>query len=258
MTGRLAGKTALITGAATGMGRATAERFGQEGARCVLFGLGQTLLDDAAAASDGIAVHGDVTNQADIARAIAACAGKIDILVNAAGVISIDDPLTVTDAVWEKTFAVNVTGAMAMCRAVLPLMIAAGAGAIVSISSVAAFSAKPGMTTYAATKAALVSYTRSIAYAHGPDGIRANALAPGWVRTPMSEMEMDLAAKENGTTREAEFASLIRRIALRRIAEASEIANCCLFLASDDSSFVTGATLVVDGGGRAPVDARAV
>ena len=257
MTGGLAGKTALITGAATGMGRATAERFAEEGARVVLFGLGGASLDEAAASVGGMAVHGDVTRQGDIEAAIAACADRLDIVVNAAGIIVIDDPETIADGDWERTFAINVTGAMAVCRAALPLLKRNG-GAIVNIASVAAFNGGPGMASYSAAKAALVSYTRSLAYAHGPDGIRANAVAPGWVRTPMSEMEMDLAARANGTSREQEFKELTGRIALRRIAEPSEIASCCLFLASDEASFVTGAVLVADGGGRAPVQNRAV
>jgi NAD(P)-dependent dehydrogenase (short-subunit alcohol dehydrogenase family) len=258
MTGQLSGKTALVTGAATGMGRATALRFAREGARCVVFGLDGALLDETASDCGGIAVHGDITRQADIDAAIEACDGRIDVLVNAAGIIAIDDPLTVADAEWTKTFAVNVTGIMSVCRAALPVMIAGGGGAIVNIASVAAFSAKPGMTSYGAAKAALVSYTRSIAYAHGGDGVRANAVAPGWVRTPMSEMEMDLAAAAGGTSREAEFDVVSRRIALKRIAAPEEIASCCLFLAGPESSFVTGAVLVADGGGRAPVHMRAV
>jgi NAD(P)-dependent dehydrogenase (short-subunit alcohol dehydrogenase family) len=189
---------------------------------------------------------------------VLACEGKPDIVVNAAGIIIIDDPLTITNANWEKTFSVNVTGSMIVCRAALPPMIAGGGGAIVNITSVAAFDGGAGMASYSASKAALVSYTRSIAYAHGIDRVRANTLAPGWVRTPMSEMEMDLAARENGTTREAEFSSRASRIALGRIARPEEIAACCLFLASDDSSFVTGSTLVADGGARPPVRNRAV
>ena len=101
-------------------------------------------------------------------------------------------------------------------------------------------------------------FTRSLAYAHGADGIRANAVAPGWVRTPMSEEEMRAAAAEKGSTPRKEFEALATRIALGRIAEPEEIAACCLFLASDEASFVTGAVLVADGGGRAPVQNRAV
>ncbi|RWC06970.1 SDR family oxidoreductase, partial [Mesorhizobium sp.] len=121
-------------------------------------------------------------------------------------------------------------------------------GAIVNIASVGAFNASAQNAAYSASKAALVSYTRSLAFAHGPDGIRANAVAPGWVRTPMSIYEMEVAAATNGSKPDEEFAALTGRIALRRVAEPEEIASCCLFLASDEASFVTGAVLVADGG----------
>lgn len=257
MTGRLGGRTALITGAATGMGRATAERFAEEGARLVLFGLGSETLDQVAAATGGAAVHGDVTESGDIARAVEACSGHLDIVINAAGIILLDEPATLSDEIWERSFAVNTTGAMKVCRAALPLLKRQG-GAIVNIASVGAFNASPVNAAYSASKAALVSYTRSLAYAHGPDGIRANAVAPGWVRTPMSEYEMGVAAQQNGTAPEDGFKALTGRIALRRVAMPEEIASCCLFLASGEASFVTGAVLVADGGGRAPTHNRAV
>jgi NAD(P)-dependent dehydrogenase (short-subunit alcohol dehydrogenase family) len=257
MSRRLEGRRALVTGAATGMGRATAELFGRHGAKVVVFGHGEDVLDGAAKASGGIAVHGDITDAADVDRAIDACGGRLDIVVNAVGVMILDVPETLSDETWAKSFAVNVTGAMMVCRAALPLLKERG-GAIVNIASVGAFNASAQNAAYSASKAALVSYTRSLAYAHGPDGIRANAVAPGWVRTPMSEYEMEAAAAANGSTPEKEFAALTGRIALRRVAEPAEIASCCLFLASDEASFVTGAVLVADGGGRAPTHNRAV
>ena len=257
MSGRLAGKTALITGAATGLGRATALRFTQEGARCVLFGLGGEDLNEAARLSGGTAIHGDVTRAADVARAAAALPA-IDILVQAAGIHFADDPHTITDAVWERMFAINVTGAMRVARALLPAMMARRSGSIVNIASVGAFNASPGAASYAASKAALIAFTRSIANTYGAHGVRANAVAPGWVRTPMSDREMDAIAAASGTTREAALAAAASRLALGRIAEPAEIANCCVFLASDEASFVTGAVLVADGGGRMPASVRAV
>ena len=254
---RLEGRRALVTGAATGIGRATAELFARHGARVVAFGFGGALLDELANGIGGRAVHGDVTQQADIDAALGACGGALDIVVNAAGIITPDRPETITDDVWAKTFAVNVTGTMMVCRAALPLL-QRRRGAVVNVASVAAFNASPDSASYAASKAAVVSYTRSLAYAGGPYGVRANAIAPGWVRTPMSKYEMELAAEKNNSTPEAEFAATASRIALGRMAQPEEIAACCLFLASDEASFVTGATLVADGGGRAPVQSRAV
>jgi NAD(P)-dependent dehydrogenase (short-subunit alcohol dehydrogenase family) len=256
MTARLAGRTALITGAATGIGRATALLFAQNGADVVLFGLGGAELVEAAGEAGGRAVHGDVTRNADIALAIAACGQRLDIVVNAAGLIVPDQPLDVSDEVWARTLDVNLTGTMRVCRAALPLLKREG-GAIVNIASVAAFNASPDSTSYAASKAAVVAYTRSLAYAHGADGVRANAVAPGWVRTPMSTYEMQLLADHKGTSAEAEFRSTAQRIALGRMADPAEIAACCLFLASDEASFVTGAVLVADGGGRSPTQNRA-
>ena len=187
MSGRLEARRALVTGAATGIGRATAERFAAEGARVVPFGLGGVELDAVASRVGGVAIHGDVTDAGDVARALAACGGQVDILVNAAGIVAIDDPLAVVDETWNRVFAINLTAVMAVCRMVVPTMIERGAGAVVNIASVAAFNSSPSTTSYAASKAALVSYTRSLAYAHGADGVRANVVAPGWVRTPMSE-----------------------------------------------------------------------
>ena len=257
MTSRLKGRTALITGAATGIGRATASLLARNGARVVLFGLGDSDLDAAAVEAGGQAVRGDVTRQADIVGAIEACGARLDIVVNAAGLIIPDRPIDVSDEVWARTLDVNLTGTMRVCRAALPLLKQRG-GAIVNIASVAAFNASPDSVSYAASKAGVVAYTRSLAYAHGGDGIRANAIAPGWVRTPMSAYEMGLLADLNGTTADAEFAAVERRISLGRMAEPAEIAACCLFLASDEASFVTGAVLVADGGGRSPTQNRAV
>jgi NAD(P)-dependent dehydrogenase (short-subunit alcohol dehydrogenase family) len=223
----------------------------------VAFGLGGAMLDQVASETGATAVHGSVTEDGDLERAVA-FAQRLDGLVHAAGIIAEDEPATVADAVWERMIAVNLGGTMRTCRAVLPVLIANGGGAIVTVASVAAFNASPGMATYAASKSGIVSFTRSIAVTYGARGIRANCLCPGWTRTPMSEAEMESGARAAGTTREAELAKFAGQLALRRIAAPEEIAKCALFLASDLASFVTGAVLVADGGGRVPASVRAV
>ncbi len=250
-------KTFLVTGAATGIGAAVARLFRAEGASVVAFGLGGDALDVVARETGAVAVHGSVTEESDLKRAVEA-AGPLDGLVHAAGVIAEDEPLTVTDEIWERTIAINLTGTMRANRAVLPGLLARGGGAIVNIASVAAFNASPGMATYSASKAGIVSFTRSIAVTYGPQGVRANCLCPGWTRTPMSEAEMASAARASGTTPESEYDKLAGQLALRRIASPEEIAHCALFLASAMASFVTGAVLVADGGGRVPASVRAV
>ncbi|MDB6001618.1 MAG: short-chain dehydrogenase, partial [Rhizobacter sp.] len=211
-----------------------------------------------AARTDAIAVSGDVTSQHDVDRAMALLAsmGGPHVVINAAGIVAADDPEQVEDAVWERMLAVNLTGTMRVCRAAIPLMRAAGGGAIVNVASVAAFNSTPGSASYAPSKAAVVAYTRNIAYVHGADNIRANCLCPGWTRTLMAEREMAEAAALAGTTMDEEFIVMANRIALKRVARPEEIASCIRFLASEEASFVTGAVLVADGGGRVSTHAR--
>ena len=247
------GGLAIVTGAASGIGAATVERLAADGLRVLAFDRG------ACAARDGVvALQGDVTQQADVDRLLARAGemGGLRVLVNAAGVVAADDPEDVADATWERMLAVNLTGTMRVCRAAIPRLRAAGGGAIVNVASVAAFNSTPGSASYAPAKAGVVAYTRSIAYAHGADGIRANCLCPGWTRTAMAEAEMREAAAQAGTTAEQEFAAVAARLALRRLARPEEIAACIRFLAGDEASFVTGAVLVADGGGRIAAGAR--
>jgi NAD(P)-dependent dehydrogenase (short-subunit alcohol dehydrogenase family) len=252
------GKVALVTGAASGIGAAVARRLASEGATVIAFDRDAEALALLSTETGAVVCTGDVTQQPDVDRAIAQAAahGSLRIVVNGAGVVAADDPETVEDATWERLLAVNLTGTMRVCRAALPLLRAAGGGAIVNVASVAAFNSTPGSASYAPSKAAVVAYTRNLAYAHGVDGIRANCVCPGWTRTAMAEREMADAAALAGTTMEHEFAALADRLALKRIARPEEIAACVRFLASDDASFVTGAALVADGGGRVATHAR--
>lgn len=254
MTRQFENQLALITGAGTGIGAASASLLAERGAQVVLFGLPSPELTALGHELGATVVEGDVTVPADVERAISIGeeGGGLDVVINGAGIMLVDDVADLELSGWAASVSVNLTGTMLVCRAALPAMLRRGKGAIVNISSIAAFNASPGSASYAASKAGVVGLTRSIAYRYGPEGIRANCLCPGWTRTPMSEVEMADLAEINGTSVEAEFENATRRISLRRIAEPMEIAQCVAFLASEEASFVTGATLVADGGGRSP------
>jgi len=249
----LQGKVALVCGAASGIGAAVVRRFAAEGAAVVACGVPQPPFDGALVC--------DVTDDAQVRATVAAVLerhGRIDVLINAAGVIVNDDAAAIDDAVWVRQHEVNLAGTMRTMRAVLPGLVAQGSGAIVNIASVAAFNAGAGAASYAASKAGVVALTRSAAQAYGPHGVRVNALCPGWVDTPMAAREMQDLARELGVDETEARARTVARIALARMARPEEMAAACLFLASDEASFVTGAALVADGGARIPAAARAV
>lgn len=250
---RLHGKIAIVCGAASGIGAAVAERFAREGAQVLPCGVPVPPHAGALAC--------DVTDDAQVravAEAVLARHGRIDVLVNAAGVVAADGAASIDDPTWQRLHEVNLGGTMRFMRAVLPAMLARGSGSIVNIASVAAFNAGADAASYAASKAGVVALTRSAAQAYGPRGVRVNALCPGWVDTPMAAREMaDLAQAQGITEAEARLRTTAR-IALARMAQPGEMAAACLFLASDDASFITGAALVADGGMRVPAAARGI
>lgn len=258
---RFTGQVALVCGAASGIGAAVARRLHAEGACVVAVGQQPELLQQVAEDCGGaLALTCDVTDDAAVRSAVAAALrrhARIDVLVNAAGIVANDDAATIDDATWQRTHEINLGGTMRLMRAVLPTMVVQGGGSIVNIASVAAFNAGEGMASYAASKAGVVALTRAAANRHGRDGVRANALCPGWVDTPMSRREMDDLARELGITVEEAVRRTVGRIALGRMATAEEIAAACAFLASADAAFVTGAVLVADGGAKVPAAARA-
>jgi NAD(P)-dependent dehydrogenase (short-subunit alcohol dehydrogenase family) len=253
MTAALSGKVALVCGASSGIGAAVVRRFTQEGAAVLACGVPLPPFPDALVC--------DVTDDAQVRATVAAAIdrhGRIDILVNAAGVIVNDDAAQIDDAVWSRQHEINLAGTMRTMRAVLPHMLARGAGAVVNIASVAAFNAGAGSASYAASKAGVVALTRSAAQAYGTQGVRVNALCPGWVDTPMAAKEMQDLAREAGITEAQARERTVARIALGRMARPEEMAAVCLFLASDESAFITGAALVADGGARVPAAARGI
>lgn len=251
---RLEGKVAIISGGGTGIGAATALRFAAEGANVVVTGRRKDPLDAVAAETGGIAVPGDVTDPDHAPAAVRAAVGTfggLDVIVANAGTGFGGTAGDVDDERWQRTLDVNVTGVLRLVRAAIPSLIERGGGSIVLVSSTSGFVSATDSAPYVTSKHALLGLARSIAVDYGPHGIRANAIAPGWVVTPMGDDEMDTVAERRGMTREGAYALATATVPLRRPATADEIASCILFLASDESSIVTGSVLVADAGGLA-------
>ncbi|MFI6498092.1 SDR family NAD(P)-dependent oxidoreductase [Nonomuraea typhae] len=261
---RLHGKVALITGAGTGIGAATARRFAAEGARVFLTGRRRALLERVAEevekASDGTAGGGppaafaaDMGDTRQARAAVAACLerfGRLDVLVANAGGHGGEAVADTGDASWQEALHANLNTCFVTCREALPSLIDAG-GAIVVVSSIAGLAAAPAISGYVTTKHALIGLTRSIARDYGPAGVRANCLCPGWVVTPMADAEMDVLAERDGITRDDAYSLVTKDVPLRRPATPEEIAAICLFLACPESAIMTGAVVVADGGATA-------
>jgi 3alpha(or 20beta)-hydroxysteroid dehydrogenase len=242
--GRLAGKTAIVTGAAQGMGAETARIFAEQGARVVLMDIqsdrGGALARDIG--SPAVFAEGDVRREADWARTVAtACArfGGVDILVNNAGIWNVATLETLKRENLQEMLDVNLFGVVLGMQAVIPSMRERGGGSIVNISSVAGLQGTNGLAAYAASKWAVRGVTKVAAMELGLHGIRVNSIHPGGVDTPMSN--------PNGIARSV-IDGYMKHVPLRRIAGPEEIARMSLFLASDEASYVNGTELVVDGG----------
>ncbi len=248
MNGRLAGKTALITGSAAGLGRVAAELFGREGARVVVADVADgsatvaAIRDAGGEASDvALDVADDDSVRAAVAHAVETF-GRLDILYNNAGISPGDDdgPTNTSDATWERVLDVNVTGVARCCRWGIPALLESGGGSIVNVASfVAHLGAATPQIAYTASKGAVLAMTREIAVIYARQGIRCNALCPGPVLTPLLAKFLDDDAKRQRR---------LVHIPMGRFGEAIEIANGALFLASDESSFMTGQSLLIDGG----------
>src|SRR5215471_5469302 len=249
--GRLDGRIAFVTGGARGIGRAIAEKFVAEGATVTFADV-----DDAAGRQTareltdaGIPVtfcRADITVEADVQRAIDAIVdrhGTLDVLVNNAGVNAYYDATEMTEAEWNRVFDVDLKGAWLCAKHALQPMKRAGRGSIVNIASIHASLTIAGMFPYAAAKAGLLGLTRSLALEYGPSGIRVNAVLPGYTRTRLVEEWMSMQPNPVETERRT-----LANHPLRRIATPAEIANLVAFVASDEASAITGASLSADCG----------
>lgn len=247
---KLQGKVAIVTGAGSGIGEAIAKLFAREGAKVVASDIVKERVERVAGeinAEGGaaLAVAADVSKAEDVAALVDAAVkeyGAVDILVNNAGIMDNFMPAhEVTDALWEKVFAVNVTGPMRLIRQVLPGMMEKGAGSIINVASVAGVGGARGGAAYTASKHAMVGLTKSVGFMYAHKGIRCNAIAPGGVETNIAETIQNPSAFGYGRHQ-------LGHATIPRMGKPMEIAHVALLLASDEGAFVNGAVIVADGG----------
>lgn len=254
MPGRLRGKTAIVTGAAHGIGRATAILFAREGARVLALDIDEDggretsrLLDETG--SQSLFVNVDVSDAAGIERVVARASkelGPVTILVNCAGIMPEGTVLTTSETVWNHVLDVNLTSMFLLSRAVIWRLVDAGAhGSIVNIASVQGLRGHPQRIAYATSKHGVIGLTRALAADHAASGIRVNAICPGTIDTPMLQRELDKVPAE---TREATLQGYRELHPIGQIGRPDDVAYAALFLASDESPFITGIALPVDGG----------
>ena len=240
----------LVTGGGTGIGAAVARRLAATGHAVVVSGRRREPLEAVAAEIGGLAVVADVGAEPDAGRAVAAAVdafGGLDALVLNAGRGAVGSLLDADPGEFDDVLRVNLTGAFLTARAALPHLLARR-GTIVAVASVAGLQAAPASLAYCCSKAALLMLTRCIALDHGPAGVRANCVCPGWTRTPMADGEMDELARGLGVDRESAYATVTRQVPLRRASSADEVAAAVAWLLSAEASYVNGAALTVDGG----------
>lgn len=240
---RLTNKTAVITAAGQGIGRASAERMAAEGARVIATDVNDAALAELAAIPGIEARRLDVLDPAAI-TALAAEVGPVDILFNCAGVVHSGTILEATEAEWDLAFDLNIKAQFRMIRAFLPGMLAKGSGSIINMSSVAGPKKGPvNRAVYSASKAAVVGLTRAVAADHVTQGIRCNAICPGTVDSPSLHQRLRATGDYDGALK-----AFIARQAMGRLGRADEIAALVCYLASDEAGFTTGTEHVIDGG----------
>lgn len=248
MTDRLRGKTAFITAAGQGIGRATAVAFAAEGARVIATDINPEALTSLQQQTGCITRVLDVT-RSEAVQAAAAELGPVDVLFNGAGFVHAGTLLDCTDEEWDFAFDLNVRSQWRTIRAFLPGMLAQGRGSIINVSSVAgSIKGAPRRFVYGTTKAAVVGLTKSVAADFVGQGIRCNAICPGTVMSPSLQERIQAQAQASGQSLAQVEAGFVERQPLGRLGRAEEIAALAVYLASDESSFTTGTAQVIDGG----------
>jgi 3-oxoacyl-[acyl-carrier protein] reductase len=243
----VAGKTAVVTGAATGIGRRAAQLLAERGARVVAAGLQperlrETVQAIAGAGGEAVAVDADLSDPRAIATVAARAQeafGGADVLVNNAAVYPIGPWHQIDAAQWDAVFATNVRAYFLLARALREQMLARGGGSIVNLASVTFFSGEPLLLSYVASKGAVIGFTRALAREAGAEGIRVNAVAPGAIPTAATEIHAD---------QEALWRGVIASQSIKRHGDVDDVARAIAFFAGEDSRFITGQTLLVDGG----------
>lgn len=251
---QLKGKTALITGGGKGLGAAIAKRFVNDGAKVCISGRQKDALEETAGTlTSGMVVtcKGDVSDLGDVQRMVDATVelgGGIDILVNNAGIDPSGSVVDLDPDVWQQVMDVNLTGPFLVMKVAIPHMLKAGGGSIINISSLGGLRCLPAMPAYASSKAGLIMLTKQVALDYGPQKIRCNVVCPGATRTKMLEDSLRPLGEPLNTDIDGVFAHITSTTPLRRVASPEEMTGICTYLASDESTFMTGAVLLLDGG----------
>jgi meso-butanediol dehydrogenase/(S,S)-butanediol dehydrogenase/diacetyl reductase len=251
---QLEGKVALITGGGTGIGAGVVKRFVAEGAKVLVTGRRAEMLEKVAGSLPAGSVTtfvGDVSAEETARRMVEAALGingRLDILVNNAAIEHNQPIVDMDPAVWREQMEINLTGPFLMMKAAIPKMIEGGGGSIINVSSLAGVVAVPGAPAYCTTKAGIIHLTKQVALDYGKHNVRCNVICPGPIRTSMLEMNFEPLAKLLNTDMDGVFDKVRTNVPLHRIGTPADIAGVFVFLASDDSRFMTGSTVLADGG----------
>ncbi len=248
---RLSGKVAIVTGASSGIGKATAELFAEEGAKVVVVDWnrdnGETTASDICGLGrEAIFCFADVSKSQDVEKMVNTALekyGRLDILFNNAAIQVMAQLVETTEEVWDRIHSVNLKGVFLGCKYAIPALIRSGGGTIINMASILGFVGDPDLAAYCAAKGGVIALTKVAALTYGPKGVRLNCICPGDVETPLVKAYFDKDPDPDHLRQEVSS-----KYALRRIAAPKEIAEVAVFLASEAASFVTGSTLVVDGG----------